>query len=579
MNNPRRIAWFGTAALILACLILLLATTWGRATLAATGARLAGLFGSAEAAQTASQPASPAALSTASPRKILYYVDPMHPSYKSDKPGIAPDCGMQLVPVYASDTTAGSPPAETKAMRPSERGPVQISVAQERLIGLTTARAEYRTLSKTLRAVGTVAVDETRIGQVHTRISGWVQKVFVDYTTQQVRKGDPLFTIYSQDLVATEQEYLLALKGQRELAGSAFQGIAGGADSLVEAARQRLLQWDLSPEQIEEIRATNQVKRDITLFSPLTGVVTERKAFPNQYVTPDMALYTVADYSHVWVNAELYEPEIEFARVGQSATFTTDAYRNRAFRGTISYILPQMDAQTRTLKVRMDFANADGALKPDMYGNVELDIPLGRRLVVPDSSVLDSGTRQLIFVQKAPGTLEPRDVEVGLRANGYAEIRKGLKAGEVVASSATFLIDSESQLRAALAGMTLGTGVTGIGGQLGVAAGGAAEAQLQITFHTQPEPPHSGKARVNVTVRDAAGKPVDGAHVKVTFYMPAMPSMGMPSMRSEAALSPQGSGQYSGEIEIRTPGTWQVTVDVEKGGKALGAGQFTVRAE
>ncbi len=579
MNNSRRIAWFGTAALVLASVIFLLATARGRAILATAGARLVGLFGTAQAAQTASPPASPAAPSAPPQRKILYYVDPMHPSYKSDKPGIAPDCGMPLVPVYATETAAGGAPAETQAAPVTERGPVQISAAQERLIGLTTTRAEYRTLAKTLRAVGTVAVDETRTGLVHTRVSGWVQKVFVDYTTQQVRKGDPLFTIYSQDLVATEQEYLLALKGQRELAGSAFQGIAGGADSLVEAARQRLLQWDLSPQQIDEIRSTNQVKRDITVFSPLTGVVTERKVFPNQYVTPDMALYTIADYNHVWINADLYEPEIEFARVGQRATFRTDAYPNRSFRGAINYILPQMDAQTRTLKVRMDFPNPDGALKPDMYGNVELDNPLGRRLVVPDSAVLDSGMRQLVFVQKAPGILEPRDVEVGIRADGYAEIRKGLKAGEVVASSSTFLIDSESQLRAALAGMTLGTGVTGIGGQPGVAAGGAPAAQLQITFHTQPEPPHAGKAGVSVTVRDAAGKPVDGAQVKVTFYMPAMPSMGMPAMRSEAALNSLGSGQYGGEIQIQTPGTWQVTVEVEKGGKALGAGQFTVRAE
>ena len=306
--------------------------------------------------------------------------------------------------------------------------------------------------------------------------------------------------------------------------------------------------------------------------------MTDRKAFPNQYVTPDLALYTITDYSHVWVNADLYEPEIEFAHVGQSATFTTDAYPNRAFRGSISYIWPQMEAATRTLKVRMDFPNPDLALKPDMYGNVELNIPLGRRLVVPDSAVLDSGLRQLVFVQKGPGILAPRDVEVGVRSNGYEEIRKGLKAGEVVANSATFLIDSESQLRAALAGLSLGTGVTGIGGQPGGATGAAAP-QLQITFHTQPEPPHSGKAGVSVTVRDAAGKPVDGAQVKVTFYMPAMPSMNMPAMRTEAVLGSQGSGQYGGEIQIQTPGTWQVTVDVEKDGKPLGAGQFTVRAE
>ena len=473
------------------------------------------------------------------------------------------------------ETGAGQPAA-------SERGPVEVSLAQEHLIGLTTARAQYRALATTLRAVAHVDIDETRLGQVHTRISGWVQKVFVDYTSQQVRKGDPLFTIYSPDLVATEQEYLLALKGQRDLGSSPYQDVAAGASSLLEAARQRLAQWDVSPEQVEEIAATGQIKREITFFSPLTGIVTDRKAFPNQYVTPDMNLYTIADYTHAWVYAEVYESEIPLVKLGQAATFTTLAYPGKVFAGRVNFVWPQMDPATRTLKVRLDFPNPSLKLKPEMYGNIEIRRTLGRRLAVPESALLDSGLRQMVFVQKAPGVLEPRSVQVGARSDGYVEIVQGLTVGETVASSANFLIDSESQLRAALTGMTLGAGVTGIGGQTaptpqaGMAPTGP---QLQISFHTQPEPAHTGKNRVMVSVRDSAGQPVDNARVKVGFFMPAMPSMNMPATRAEATLGFLGAGTYGGEIQIQTPGTWQVTVDVQKDGKALGAGQFTVRAE
>jgi len=476
----------------------------------------------------------------------------------------------------------GAPPGEASTPAATERGPVEVSLAQEHLMGLTTARAEYRNLGKTLRAVARVDVDETRVGQVHTRISGWVQKVFVDYTSQQVRKGDPLFTIYSPDLVATEQEYLLALKAKRDLGSSAYPDVAAGADSLLEAARQRLAQWDVSPEQISEIAATGQTQREITFFSPLTGVVTERKALPNQYVTPDMNLYTIADYTHAWVYAEVYESEIPFVKLGQVASFTTLAYPGQVFAGKIDYVWPQMDPATRTLKVRLDFPNPNLKLKPEMYGNVEIRVPLGRRLSVPESALLDSGLRQTVFVQKAPGVLEPRSVQAGVRSDGYVEIVRGLRGGETVASSANFLIDSESQLRAALTGMTLGTGVAGIGGQAPpTGQGGPVQAgtMLQISFRTQPEPAHVGINRVIVSVRDAAGQAMDNGQVKVALSMPAMPTMNMPPMRSEATLGFLGAGTYAGEIQVQSPGTWQVTVEVQKEGKALGAGQFTVTAE
>ncbi len=528
-------------------------------------------------------PSSPASLAPtrgSSGRRILYYQDPMHPWYKSDKPGIAPDCGMQLVPVYASESGASNAPSSATQDPAAQRGRVQLSGAQEHLIGLETAKARHRSLEKTIRAEARVDVNETRIGQVHTRISGWIQKVFVDYTTQQVHQGDPLFTIYSPDVAATEQEYLLALKGRRSLGTSEFKGVAAGADTLVDAARQRLAQWDLSQEQVNQIEKTGQILREVTLFSPLDGIVTERKAYPNQYVTPEMSLYTIVDYREVWVYAQIYEPEIEFVRVGDSAAFTTEVYPGRTFRGRIIYIWPQVDMQTRTLKVRLDFPNSSLALKPDMFGNVELHIPLGSRLTVPNSAVVNSGTQQWVFVVQGPGTLYPRKVKIGIQTEDYTEIRAGLKPGEIVASSANFLIDSESQLKAALSGVTLGTGVTGIGAAPGTTAGGAPPIpQLQITLQTQPSPPKTGSDRVNVTIRDAAGKPVDNAQVKVAFLMPAMPSMNMPAMRSEAALKFLGSGTYGGEINVQSAGTWQVSVEVEREGKPMGASQFSVTAE
>jgi len=534
--------------------------------------RLAGIFNLAKPPQGFSTEGGPRE------RKVLYYQDPMHPSYRSDKPGVAPDCGMQLVPVYASDATPGAASARGGGQPVADRGPVQISSAQQQLIGLATARAEFRRIEKVIRTVARVDMDETRIARIHARISGWVQKVFVDYTWQHVKKGDPLFTIYSPDVVATEQEYLLALKAKQSLGSSPIQEVAAGADSLLGAARRRLSLWDISEDQINEIEKTGQVKRDLILYSPITGHVTERKVFPNQYVTPEMELYTVVDHTRVWVYADIYESEIGLVELGQDAVLTVDAYPGEVFRGKVAYLWPHLDMQTRTLKVRMEFPNPDLRLKPEMYGHVELKIPLGRRLVVPDSAGLDSGTRQLVFVEKGPGMFEPRDVKLGVRSDGYVEVLQGLRPREVVASTATFLIDSESQLRAALAGMSLGTMVTEIEGRPARSAGAAPSGvpQLQIDLRTQPEPPRTGKNAVSIRVRDSAGKAVDNAKVTVVFFMPAMPAMGMSASRSEAALDFAGAGEYRGEIELQTTGAWKVTVRVEKDQKTLGTAQFAV---
>jgi RND family efflux transporter MFP subunit len=439
--NFRKVALVAGAVLLGALALALLvrgpaSTQWG----SMKGA-MAGLFrppaGSAAPTVAGEQSGS-------AERKILYYEDPMHPWYRSDKPGIAPDCGMKLVPVYAPESIPARAPVP---------GTVQINADKQQLLGVTTAKAEYRSLSKVIRAVGNVAIDETRLANVHVKTSGWVQRVFADTTWQLVRKGDPLFTIYSPDLLATQQEYLLALKAQHELGGSPYQEVAAGSESLLEAARRRLELWDFTAEQIRQLGATGQPQREVTYYSPANGYVMERRAFPNQYVTPDTELYKVADLSTVWVQADVYEFEAPRVAVGQEAIVTAESLPGRTLRGRVVYIYPDVKPETRTLTARLEFPNPELQLKPGMFVNVELHRSLGRQLTVPVDAVLDSGQRQIIFVDRGDGRFEPRDVVLGERTEEMATILHGLRAGERVVTRANFLIDSESNLRAAITGM------------------------------------------------------------------------------------------------------------------------------
>jgi len=388
---------------------------------------------------------APAAADQTKPgeRKILYYQDAMNPSYRSDKPGFAPD-GMKLVPVYASETPAAALPP----------GGVEISSARQQMMGVATAKAEYRALDQSIRSVGRVAMDETRLVHVHVRTSGWIKKVFVDYTWQQVKQGDPLFTYYSPDLLATEQEYLLALKARDSLAKSSFPEIAKAGASLWEAARRRLELWDLTEGEIHEIEQSGKPNHDITIYSPATGYVVDRKAFPNQYVSPEMDIYQLADLSSIWAEGEIYESDAPSVSLGQSAVLTTEALPNTALRGRLTFISPIVKPDTRTITVRMEFANPDLKLKPGMFVNVELHRGLGMRLTVPVDAVLDSGAHQRVFVDRGKGVFEPRTVTVGTRTGEYAVILSGLRAGELVVTRANFLIDSESNLRQSVEGMS-----------------------------------------------------------------------------------------------------------------------------
>jgi len=380
-------------------------------------------------------------------KKPLYWVDPMHPWYKSDRPGIAPDCNMALVPVYAGDEAR----YERRANQLPE-GSVQIPPEKQQLIGVEFGTVEQETAHNSIRAVARVTLDETRIAKVHTKLEGWIERVFADFTGKQVRQGEPLLTFYSPEALATQQEYLLAIKAQHAMHDNPVHEMLGSTENMVAAAKKRLELWDIGEKEISEVTATGAPLKNLTLSSPITGYVMERNAFPRQRITPEMTLYTVADLSRVWVLADVYEYEAAAVRLGMGATLRLTGQPGRTYYGKVSYILPQVDAATRTLKVRIEFANADLSLKPDMYGEVELAAGGGRRLVVPRGAVLDSGDRQVVFVDRGKGFFEPRPVKVGARGEGKVEILEGLKEGERIVVSGNFLMDSESQLKTAAGG-------------------------------------------------------------------------------------------------------------------------------
>jgi len=376
-------------------------------------------------------------------RKILYYQETMNPAHRSDKPG-TDSMGMPLVPVYADEAQAMS------GMRP---GTVKITPQKQQLIGVETAKVERQDVQRTITTVAQLQADETRIAHVHVKVNGWIDKIYVDFVGQLVKKGQPLFTLYSPDLVATQQEYLIARRGKNSLSSSPFPDVSNGADSLLRAARERLRLWDITDDQIKKLDETGEVSHTLTLYSPISGFVLERKAFPQVAVTPDMDLYTMADLSTIWALADVYEYEAPYVRVGQSALMQLDYFQGRKFAGKVSYINPQVDPQTRTLKVRLEFSNPKFELKPQMYAHVEIKVNYGNQIVVPQAAILDSGMQQTIFVASSDGYFEPRQVEIGARLDDRVIVLSGVKTGETIVTSGNFLIDSESRLKSAMGGM------------------------------------------------------------------------------------------------------------------------------
>ncbi len=342
-------------------------------------------------------------------------------------------------------TSMGSPESPPSQPRPM---PTMLTPHKRQLIGVQTAEVEERVLETTVRAFGLVEYDERRLARVNLRVSGWIEELFVDFTGQLVEKGAPLFTLYSPDLVTSQSEYLLALEARKHVAASPLPHVKRHADAMVEAARARLRLWMLTPNQIDALVQRGVVQNSVSIVSPVTGFVIDKAAVQGMYVTPQTDLYTIVDLSTIWITAEIYEYELPFISLRQEATMTLPYFPGEAFSGTVTYIYPTLNPQTRTAQVRIEVPNPDFRLKPDMYAEILIAVRRPPSLAVPDGAVVDSGTRTVVFVEIKPGMFEPRQVKLGPKVGRYYEVLNGVIAGERVVTSGNFLIDSESQLMA-----------------------------------------------------------------------------------------------------------------------------------
>jgi RND family efflux transporter MFP subunit len=324
---------------------------------------------------------------------------------------------------------------------------VRISRERQQAIGVTYATATYSEEGRALRTSGKVTYDETRTTHVHTRVEGWADKVFVNFTGDAVKKGQPMLTLYSPDMLASQQELLLAARTRDAMHANASPEAVQQAESLFQASRRRLELWDLGDDQIEQVLRTRQPIRDVVVAAPTGGVVTARNIYPNQKITPDSDLYTIVDLSRVWIVADVPEANGSLVRVGQRGSVSFASPGMAPLSATVTYIQPELDPVTRTLKVRLEVANAGQRLRPEMFVDVEFNVPAARRLTVPSDAIIDSGEHQRVFVDIGDNYLEPREVKLGERLGDRVVIQSGLAPGERVVASRTFLVDSETKLR------------------------------------------------------------------------------------------------------------------------------------
>ncbi|MGE5547409.1 MAG: efflux RND transporter periplasmic adaptor subunit [Solirubrobacterales bacterium] len=368
--------------------------------------------------------------------KILYYRNPMGLPDTSPVPK-KDSMGMDYVPVYEGDDAGGNT--------------LKVSLDKVQKLGVRTEPAVLRPLTRPIRAVGTVQVDERQLHVVAPKFEGYIERLLVNQTGQPVKRGQTLMEIYSPDLVLAQQEYAVALQGARSLENASPEA-REAARSLAEGALSRLKNWDIPAAQIERLRNGGQPSRTLSLVAPVGGVVLEKRAIQGMRFMPGEALYQIADLSNVWVLAEVFEQDLAQVDVGQKAEVTFSALPGMTFAGKVTFVYPTVTPETRTAKVRIELPNHEGHLRPALFGTVQLAAPVGRGPVVavPDSAVLDTGTRQAVLVERGEGLYEPREIKAGTRADGYVEVMDGLKEGERVVVRANFLIDAESNLRAAL---------------------------------------------------------------------------------------------------------------------------------
>jgi len=374
-------------------------------------------------------------------KKVAYYHDPMHPWYTSDKPGKAPDCGMDLVPVYeGSEDTKG----------------IKIDPLTVQNIGVKSEEAKILTLSKTIRATGKIDMDETKIYSINTKYMGWVEKLYVDYTGRFVRKGEALMEFYSPDLVSAQQEYLQAYQYKQQMDKSNVDEMKKSAAALLESTKQKLLYWDIPESDITQLENSGKAKKTMTIYSSFEGIVMNKMVVKGQNVMPGMEMYRIADLSTVWIYADIYQFEMPWVKIGQEANVDVSYLPGQEIKGKITYIYPTLNMETKTVRVRIEVMNTPTFdLKPEMFVTVRILSPITiKTIAVPEQAIIHSGERNIAVIALGGGYFEPREVKLGVTANGYVQILHGIHQGENIVVSSQFLIDSESNLKAAISQMS-----------------------------------------------------------------------------------------------------------------------------
>jgi RND family efflux transporter MFP subunit len=464
---------------------------------------------------------------------------------------------------------------------------IQLNQKEQRDIGVETVEVRRRNLQRSLIAVAKVDEPETQLASISARIGGRIDKLYVNFTGQQVRRGQAIASLYSPEVFSAAEEYRLSLENRKRLGTGAEPLAVSGAEDLVTASRRRLELWGLTTQQLDEIASSSSAKPQIELpiYSTVGGIVTERKVTQGQYVNAGEVLFTIADLSTIWVKADVYQPDLPSVHTGQSVEITSDSLPGSTLHGRVGFLDTSINPQTRTASARIQVPNPNMRLRPGMFVQVKFAAPAGRDiLAIPRSAVLDTGTRQIVYVAKSNGEFEGRQVQLGAPSNDYYPVLAGLKEGERIVSQGSFLIDSQTRITAGMTGLYGGSKEFDHSeAAQGEAAQGQAQAPavapIKLSFRSDPETPRGNSdATLHVTVLDASGKPLTDVQVKVTLIMPAMPAMGMGEMRAATDLAWKGS-DYVGTIKVPAAGSWNVEVNASRSGQLLGSYHARLNAQ
>jgi RND family efflux transporter MFP subunit len=480
--------------------------------------------------------------------------------------------GAETLPTYESAADNGVTQrgnngrgSASATEQPEQLSSLQLTEDEQRTIGLETTVVQRRNIRRDFIAAARVEEPETQLAKISTRIGGRIDKLHVDFTGQQVSRGQPVAEIYSPELLTAAEEYKLAIENRKRLlSGKAESEALSGAGDLIAASRRRLELWGLTSQQIDTIGTSGKPQLDLTIYSPAAGIVNERKVTQGQYVNAGDVLYTVTDLSTVWIKADVYETELPQVRIGQRVQVTAESLPGIKLHGRVGFLEPMVNPQTRTIAARIQVTNPGMRLRPGMFIQARFSGATDENaLAVPRSAVIDTGEHTLVYVAKGNGVFEAKVVQLGAAAGDYYPVMAGLRGGERVVTEGNFMLDSQTQIIGGMSGMFGGSK------EFNQQQGAPESAEWKVSFRSDPAiPKGESQATIHVSVDDNGGKPVTNAQVRVTLFMPAMPTMGMSEMREATTLSWKGT-DYAGAIRIPTSGIWTVTVEVSRGGRSL----------